>query len=134
MPLIRYQTSDLSALKVQRCSCGRSLALMEDVATKAEDLLKLADGRLISPSALTHPFKPLNCIEASQIVQTQVSQMTVRLVPRSDYREAHGVQLVSDLKARLGQDMQITIELVDSLPRTRSGKFKWVISHVSTGL
>lgn len=134
MPLIRYQTSDLSALKLQRCSCGRTLTLMEDVATKAEDLLKLADGRLISPSALTHPFKPLNCIEASQIVQTKVDEMTVRLVPRLDYREADGARLVTDLKARLGQDMRITIELVESLPRTRSGKFKWVISHVSTGL
>jgi phenylacetate-CoA ligase len=134
MPLIRYQTSDLSALKEKRCSCGRTLTLMEDVATKAEDLLKLADGRLISPSALTHPFKPMNCIEASQIVQTQVNEMIVRLVPRSDYRDADGMRLVSDLKSRLGQDMQITIELVESLPRTKSGKFKWVISHVATGL
>jgi phenylacetate-CoA ligase len=134
MPLIRYQTSDLSALKTQPCACGRPLTLMEDVATKAEDLLKLADGRLISPSALTHPFKPLNSIEASQIVQTQINQITVRLIPRTDYAEADGVRLVSDLKARLGQDMQVTIELVESLPRTKSGKFKWVISHVATGL
>lgn len=134
MPLIRYQTSDLSALKTKPCSCGRQLPLMEDVATKAEDLLKLADGRVISPSALTHPFKPLNSIEASQIVQTQINQITIRLVPRPDYSESDGTRLVSDLKARLGQEMQIAIELVDTLPRTKSGKFKWVISHVATGL
>ena len=42
---------------------------MEDITTKAEDTLTLKDGRLISPSVLTHPFKPLTSIEASQIVQ-----------------------------------------------------------------
>ena len=34
-----------------------------------------------------------------------------------------------ELKARLGQDMRIDIELTTTLPRTASGKFKWVISE-----
>ena len=57
-----------------RCSCGRPLQLTEDVTTKAEDLLRLRDGRLIPPSVLTHPFKPLDSIEGSQIVQTDLDQ------------------------------------------------------------
>ncbi len=134
MPLLRYRTSDRSALKTTPCRCGRPLSLMEDVATKAEDLLRLSDGRLISPSVLTHPFKPLDCIEASQLVQTDLDRLVVRLVPTPAYSAADGQHLVSELKARLGQDMRIDIELRTTLPRTGSGKFKWVISEVDLGI
>jgi phenylacetate-CoA ligase len=134
MPMIRYQTTDRTALKAQSCTCGRKLALMEDVTTKAEDLLRLADGRLIPPSVLTHPFKPLDCIEASQLVQTSLDRLLIRLIPRPDYTEKHGQNLIRDLKARLGDDMRIDIELVEEMPRTARGKFKWVISQVELGL
>lgn len=134
MPMIRYLTTDRCAIKPQRCSCGRPLPMMEDVTTKAEDLLRLRDGRLIPPSVLTHPFKPLDCIEASQLVQTDLDRLVVRLIPRAEYNDGFGKQLVRDLKARLGEDMRVEIELVDSLPRTARGKFKWVISEVKLGI
>jgi phenylacetate-CoA ligase len=134
MPMIRYRTTDRTALKTRACSCGRPLPLMEDVTTKAEDLLRLKDGRLIPPSVLTHPFKPLDCIEASQIVQTDLDRIVVRLIPRAEYTEKHGTVLIRDLKARVGADMRVEIELVKELPRTARGKFKWVISQVDLGL
>lgn len=134
MPLIRYRTTDRTALKTHDCSCGRTLPLMQDVTTKAEDLLRLRDGRLIPPSVLTHPFKPLDSIEASQLVQTELDRLLIRLIPRAEYSEKDAHHLVRELKARLGADMRIDIELVDSLPRTARGKFKWVISEVDLGL
>jgi len=133
-PLIRYRTTDRTSWKTHDCACGRYLPLLEDVTTKAEDLLRLRDGRLISPSVLTHPFKPLDSIDSSQLVQTDLDRLLIRIVPRPGYTEAHSDHLVSELKERLGQDMRIDIELVDALPRTASGKFKWVVSQVDLGL
>lgn len=134
MPMLRYRTTDRTAIKIQGCACGRPLPLMEDVTTKAEDLLRLRDGRLIPPSVLTHPFKPLDSIEASQLVQTELDRLLVRLIPRPEYSEKDAQHLVRELKARLGEDMRIDIELVDAMPRTARGKFKWVVSQVDTGL
>ena len=134
MPLIRYVTNDMTALRSDTCACGRQLELMDDVTTKAEDVLTLRDGRLISPSVLTHPFKPLDCIEGSQIVQTELDAVTVRLIPRSTYTEGHTRRLVSELQARLGDDVRIDVEFVDELETSKNGKFKWVISHVPLGL
>jgi phenylacetate-CoA ligase len=133
-PLIRYRTNDRCARKSAACSCGRGLPLMEDVTTKAEDLIRLRDGRFMSPSALTHPFKPLDSIEASQLVQPDLDRLVVRIIRRDGFSDADRSHLVTELKARLGQDMRIEIEFVASLPRTASGKFKWVISEVPTGL
>lgn len=134
MPLIRYRTTDRGARKTGTCTCGRGLPLMEDVTTKAEDVLRLRDGRLISPSVLTHPFKPLDSIEGSQLVQTNLDRLLVRIVPGGRFDETDRAHLVRELKARLGDDMRIDIEIVAELPRTGRGKFKWVVNEVGTGL
>ncbi len=134
MPLIRYMTNDMSAVKNGLCSCGRNLPLMDDVATKAEDLLTLKDGRLISPSVLTHPFKPLTSIIESQIIQEDLDNIVIKLVTSSEFSQADEVELIHGLSERLGKDVNIRIEKVDFLTRTTSGKFKWVISKVALGI
>jgi phenylacetate-CoA ligase len=134
MPMIRYVTNDMAALKTEACSCGRGLRLMEDVTTKAEDILTLADGRLISSSVLTHPFKPLNSVQESQIIQKSYDHIVVLIIPREDYTEADSKHLVVELQARLGEDVTVEIRKVQSIPRSKAGKFKWVISEVDLGI
>jgi len=134
MPLIRYVTNDMTSLRGKPCSCGRGLKLMDDVTTKAEDVLTLKDGRLISPSVLTHPFKPLDCIEGSQIVQIDPGTVIVRLIPGPTYTPAHTHHLLTELTARLGQDVRVEVQMVDRLEQKASGKFKWVVSHVPLGI
>ena len=134
MPLLRYVTNDRTALRAGTCSCGRALELMDDVTTKAEDVVTLKDGRLISPSVLTHPFKPLDCIEGSQIVQTAPDAVIVRLIPGDRYTDAMTRHLVGELKARLGQDVSVDVQFVRELETAPNGKFKWVISRVPLGI
>jgi phenylacetate-CoA ligase len=134
MPLLRYVTNDRTALVAKRCSCGRELDLMADVTTKAEDVLTLSDGRLISPSVLTHPFKPLDSIHASQIVQKAPDHVEIRLVAGADFKAALADHLVKEFKERLGNDVRIDVKLVDELEHSANGKFKWVITKVPLGI
>lgn len=134
MPLLRYVTCDISGIKKESCSCGRGLPMMEDVSTKSEDILALKDGRMISPSVLTHPFKPMHGIEASQIIQEDYDDILIKLVPNAQYKKSDGETLVKEFQERLGRDVSVKIELVDSMERTKAGKFKWVISKVDKGI
>jgi phenylacetate-CoA ligase len=134
MPLLRYVTNDMTAFVDRTCSCGRHLELMDDVATKAEDVLTLKDGRLISPSVLTHPFKPLGSIEGSQIVQKAPDHVIIRIVAGPDYDPALSDHLVREFKSRLGDDVRIDVVVVKELEHSRNGKFKWVISEVPLGI
>jgi len=134
MPLIRYQTNDHTALRPDPCSCGRGLVMMDDVTTKAEDILTLKDGRVISPSVLTHPFKPLTSIEESQIVQEELDRIIVKIVPGRAFSMDDRKHLVKELRERLGDEVRIDIEIVESCPRLPSGKFKWVVSKVPLGV
>jgi phenylacetate-CoA ligase len=131
MPLFRYRTADVSAILPEPCRCGRTLRRIRDVTTKAEDIVLTPDGRMISPSVLTHPFKPLVQVLKSQIVQERLDHITVKIVPSSEFSPSDRAHLIHELKSRLGANMSIDIELVSDISREQSGKYRWVISHVA---
>ena len=134
MPLIRYRCNDMSAFRRSSCRCGRALPLMEDVSTKAEDIIALADGRMISPSVLTHPFKPMHSVEESQIVQEAYDHIVIRIKPNARFTDEERDHLVREFRVRLGADVKIEVEVVEQIPRTSSGKFKWVVSRVDRAI
>lgn len=134
MPMIRYVTNDISSIKKERCPCGRKSPLMDSVSTKAEDIIALRDGRMISPSVLTHPFKPMHSVEESQIIQEDYDDIIIKLVVNQTYSESDAAHLTKEFQQRLGENVNIAIEVVDVLSRTKSGKFKWVISKVAKGI
>ena len=130
MPMIRYATDDLTSLKEHACTCGRTLPLMEAVTTKHEDIVITPDGRWISPSVLTHPFKPLKNILESQIVQEKPDAVTVKIIKTPSYNQQDSSLLIAGLKERLGNAVEIKLDFVTHIPRESSGKFRWVISKV----
>ena len=130
MPLIRYQTNDSCALKPDKCSCGRGFSLMDDVSTKNESIVTLPDGTLISPSILTHPFKPMKNIVESQIIQEDINTVQVKIVKSEKYTSGDESRLISAFRQRLGSEIEINVDYVASIPRTKTGKFKWVISRI----
>jgi phenylacetate-CoA ligase len=130
MPMIRYRTGDVSAIVPEPCPCGRTMRRVRDVSTKAEDIVVTPDGRQISPSILTHPFKPLEHIEVSQIIQERIDHLLVKLVPSGDFTQDEENTLIATLRERLGEGMVIEVRQVAEIPREPSGKLRWVISHV----
>ena len=130
MPMIRYRTTDVSAILEERCECGRALPRIDDVTTKAEDIVVTPEGRLISPSVLTHPFKPLESILKSQIVQDRPDYVRVKVLPSESFGSDEEKQLLAGLQERLGPSVRIEVEKVDELPPEPSGKFRWVVSNV----
>ncbi|HWR97503.1 MAG TPA: hypothetical protein VN317_03705 [Candidatus Methanoperedens sp.] len=130
MPLIRYKTNDITRERTSPCPCGRQFPLVDDVTTKAEDIITTLDGRFISSSTLTHPFKPLENIVESQIVQEDISNIVIKIVKGPAYCDKDTTSLVEAMSARIGKGMDIHVEFVDRIARTASGKLRWVISKV----
>jgi phenylacetate-CoA ligase len=128
MPLIRYEIGDVSAFKKEKCGCGRTLPLLESVTTKAEDIVVTREGRLISSSVLTHPFKPMHNIEKSQIIQEDYDQLLIKIVRRPGYSDTDTKQLVQAMGQRVGNNMHILVEFVDDIPVGKNGKYRWVVS------
>jgi phenylacetate-CoA ligase len=130
MPFIRYKTNDVTAIVTGKCECGRSMPRLKAITTKAEDIIVTPEGKLISSSVLTHPFKPLDSVKESQIIQETIDHLRIRIVPRDDYNDNDSEQLLAALRNRVGHEMKIDLEFVEEIPRTKAGKFRWVISKV----
>jgi len=130
MPLIRYEIGDICSLQSKKCTCGRGHPLLGPITTKAEDIVVLSDGRLVSSSVLTHPFKPLDNIEKSQIIQEDYDRVTVKLVKRPGYEERDTQILLEGLQARLGDSVSISVEFVEDILPGPNGKYRWVVSKV----
>lgn len=130
MPLIRYKTGDVTRLREGKCECGRNLPLMTAVETKLEDMIVTPEGNILSSSVMTHPFKPLVNIEKSQIIQETKDRLIVKIVKRPAYSEDDSNILHKELSARVGSNMDIELDFVDEIPRTKAGKYRWIISKV----
>ncbi len=130
MPLIRYDTGDIGKILPDKCSCGKNFPLMAPVTTKAEDQILTPDGRYISGSLLTFPFKPMKNIIRSQIVQNDIQHVKLKIIKNNCYSNQDSNILLEGLRKSLGRNMNIILEFVDDIKRTKNGKYRWVISNV----
>ena len=79
---------------------------------------------------LDHIFKDLVNVSAAQIVQQEIGVLVFRIVPGSGYSEQDSQFLLTEAMKRLGEDTDIVLEFVDSLPRTKHGKLRLVVSEL----
>jgi len=130
MPLIRYRCGDLvrPAPATERCACGRSFPLIEEIVGRVDDPIKLPDGR--SVGRLDHLFKGVEGILEAQIRQDRRDTLTMLVVASAAFSDRTREILQSNARHRLGESIALEIRPVDSIPRTRNGKFKGVVCNV----
>jgi len=133
MPLLRYKTTDITHIKIESCKCGSHMSKIENITTKAEDIVVTPEGKMISASILTHPFKMVNGITKSQIIQEDEANITLNIVTDADYNSTEEKKLLDNLQYRVGPNIKLTVSYVKDIERTKSGKYRWVISKVKKG-
>lgn len=128
-PLVRYDVGDIATLSEGRtCRCGRGGNLVERIIGRVEDYVVTPDGRLIG--RLDHLFKDTANVMMGQIEQDHVNEVRIRIVRDAYYTAKDEAIIRKEARARLGNEMNIRFEYVDDIPRTKGGKFRFVISHV----
>jgi phenylacetate-CoA ligase len=134
MPLIRYRLDDYTGFTGERCECGRSSPTIFPVEAKADDLVITPTGRIISPSSLTFPFKHVQHIRESQIIQRSIDQIVIRVVPSEGFSNHDESMLVNGFNEYLEGDMSVSVERVDEIHQTSSFKKRFVISELGGDL
>ena len=129
-PFVRYRTGDIAALDDRKCPCGRGLPLLKDIQGRTTDFVVAVDGTVIHGLALVYVLRDTPGIEAFKIIQESLEQTRVLLIPGPDYTQAAGGAIERALKARLGESVRIVVDEVPRIAPERSGKFRYVVSHV----
>jgi phenylacetate-CoA ligase len=127
-PLFRYRIGDVGTRAKRPCPCGRPGDSFHEVDGRIEDYVLTPDGRLVG--RMDHVFKEQLEVAEAQILQRTPDAIDVLIVPRADYTENSERSVNREIRSRLGRDIDIRIELVNSIAREPNGKFRAVKSEV----
>ena len=81
--------------------------------------------------ALIYVIRDLAGVQSFKIVQESKTATRVLLVVDAAFDPANRDAIAAGFKRRLGDAVDVTVELVDSIPAEKSGKFRYVVSHVA---
>lgn len=127
MPLLRYDVGDCLVLPEdgRSCPCGRSFRIVEKIAGRQDDYVITADGRWIG--RLDHIYKGVRGIAEGQIVQEANGAVRLRIVPTAVFDAQQEQRLLRNARDRLGSALDVSLERVEHIERTASGKIRAVV-------
>jgi phenylacetate-CoA ligase len=130
-PFIRYRTGDVGTLSDETCACGRGLPLLKEIQGRTTDFVVAEDGTVLHGLALIYILRDLPGIESFKITQHDLQHVTVQIVADSAAYEKSSEQAIEQVfKKRLGAGISVDFEYVAEIAKEKSGKFRYVISHV----
>ena len=140
MPFIRYDTGDMGILSDKKCDCGREMPLMEKIIGRVSDFIYAPNGNRIHGEFFSHIFRSLDggymrfsWVKEFQVVQRKINELTIKIVP-DDARNINDSDLnkLKEIILNRTGEMDITIEIVDEIERTKAGKWKFIINEVKS--
>lgn len=128
-PLIRYRIGDAARWAVdQTCACGRAMPILESIEGRYEDICITQDGRQVL--RFDTVFKGIYAIQEAQVVQEAIDRFVVNIVPTEGFDEAVAKAIQANMRLHVG-NVDTSVVVVESIPRTSSGKFRAVICKLS---
>ena len=125
-PLVRYRVGDLAAWDDRPCPCNRPMPILREVVGRIEDVIVGPDGRQMV--RFHGIFVDQSHIREGQIVQEALDRILVKIVPAGQFGPYDEQDVVRRVRQRLGSQVMVAVQLVDSIPRTKAGKFRAVVS------
>ncbi|HEX6993494.1 MAG TPA: hypothetical protein VF339_05030 [Gammaproteobacteria bacterium] len=132
MPLVRCRIGDLGVLSPDPCPCGRPQPVLAELQGRAADLVFKPDGTPIHGSLLGRALEryagqpPLGAAQKVQFEQLDRCEWKVRIeLHETPDREALERQLGELMRNVLGADCRLDVEVVPSIEREPSGKFRY---------
>ena len=96
MPLLRYDTGDLSASDWKTCSCNRTSAVIERVLGRKDDFIIGADGSRIGTVNIYTFFSRVSDLERFQVVQDQIGHLDIMISLQSRGNDEESSKVVED--------------------------------------
>jgi phenylacetate-CoA ligase len=132
VPFIRYPLGDLVTVGPAPCACGAPFGTIREIVGRHADFLQLPDGGIIHPGQIqvTALKDSFDWIRRCQYVQERRDLVRARIVPRVAPTAAQHDELDRNVRAVLGPDVELHLELVDDLGLEGTEKFKTIVSKV----
>jgi len=131
MPFIRYKIGDMGILSKEKCKCGRNTILLKKVIGRTTDNFILKNGRIIHGEYFTHLFYGIDGIKEFQFVQETIDKFNLYIVRDDNFDEETLIKIQKNIKEVIGNDSELNIHFLDSIPKTPTGKYRFTISKIN---
>jgi len=129
--LLNYRLGDMVTLPSQPCSCGRTLPVIENIAGRVNDGIRLANGELRHSLIFLAPLQKIPGVSQVQLVQRRDRSVQINVVCRagSDWHVIERSVLEISEKL-LGQGIEVSARQLAEIPLESGGKVRAVISEL----
>lgn len=132
-PIVRYRIGD----QVEMASDAEYLNSFEDdcrigkIIGRGADFLYDSDGNKVNSIIASWIADELEDVVAhTQFIQEEMGKVIINIVVEEDFTEHHERTLLERTRKMLGRDVDVTFNYVDSIPKERSGKVRFIINEV----
>lgn len=130
MPLIRYKIGDIGIPSDELCPCGRGLPLMKLIEGRMDSFMQVPNGRIFSPIIWTAMMRGIPGIGQFKAIQEKRDLIRILLVTNDQFSKKTIDQIEHDIKEVMGEKINIETEIVDEIPKDKTGKVRAAVSKV----
>ena len=128
-PLIRYRTGDIAA-SITPCTCELNSKTIQGLKGRAHDFILSPSGKFLHGQFLTHIIVYESGIRKYQVIQKTTDSLDIKLVIDEGYENACQARIRSAIQSYMGDEVSIKFLIVDDIPLTAAGKYRWIVSDL----
>jgi len=129
MPLIRYEIGDMGRYTEDTCTCGITLPRMDIMEGRKEDFIRTSGGKLVHAAYLCYTLKD-DAVHEFKMYQKAIDKFLVKIVKSATFKSDSEKRLENKLRTALGNDVMISFEYLERIPREVSGKLRYFVSDI----
>lgn len=130
MPLLRYELGDMAEVGGP-CACGRGLPVLSRIVGRYRNAVRLPGGQRGWAMPGSMALQDVAPVRQFQIVQHALDDLELKLVAARPLTAAEEDGLTRATQAIVGHPLPVRISLVDSIPRSASGKFETFVCRIT---
>lgn len=129
MPMIRYDIGDSGRLREGDCDCGWPFPLMEMGMCRQNDLIRTRGGKSVHPSFFNRLLYGQTQIRHYQFNQSAPDHIVLNLVSATPLSPETASAMANAIHREVAPDMALEVRYLEEIPRTASGKHRFVIGY-----
>ena len=121
---------DLAEWTKQKCIIHPQYCLVNKIKGRLQELLVTKTGRYISMTAINMHSPVFDNVKQFQFYQNNPEYCIFKVVKEPAYTEKDEKEIYIELKRKLGDEIGLIIEYVNEIPKTRSGKYRFLVQEL----
>jgi phenylacetate-CoA ligase len=127
-PFIRYRTRDFAVLDGWECEeCGRPYQIWSSIEGRLQEFIVTGQGRYVSMTAVNMHDRTFDAIRQFQFFQEQPGKVILRYIPKASCTVAALSDMLTRLRVKMGDDIDIELRKVDEISLTGRGKHRFLV-------